>query len=113
MHELGLMENIVATVQSCARENGAEKVLKVILEVGSISGVVPESLEFCFGVCVQGTLLEGAQLEIIRVPARGKCRKCAHEFDLAPHKFSCPRCQQADWELLAGKELIIKALEVT
>lgn len=113
MHELGLMENIVTTVQDCAQENGAERVLKVILEVGSISGVVPESLEFCFGVCVQGTLLEGAQLEIHRIPALGKCRKCAHEFDLAVHSFSCPTCHLADWELLSGKELIIKALEVT
>lgn len=112
MHELGLMENIVATVQACACENGAEKVLKVILEVGSLSGVVLESLEFCFGICVQGTLLEGAVLEIVRTPARGKCRKCAHEFDLVTCKFSCPRCQQSDWQLLSGRELVIKALEV-
>lgn len=113
MHELGLMQNIVDTVQDYARKNKVEKVLKVVLEIGKISGVVPEALEFCFEVCTKETGLEGAELEIQTVAALGKCKGCKKEFDLLENNFSCPNCEGADWEIISGRELIIKGLEVT
>ena len=113
MHELGIMQNIVDTIQDYARKNNVSKVLKVILEVGRVSGVVPEALEFCFEVCTKQTFLEGATLEIERVTALGKCKTCEGSFDLLDNNFSCPRCGGGDWEFISGRELIIKRLEVT
>ena len=112
MHELGLMQNIVDTVQDYARKNNVSKVVKVMLEVGQVSGVVPESLEFCFEVCTKQTVLEGALLEIERIDAVGKCKTCGEGFDLLTHSFSCPKCGGTDWEMISGRELIIKGLEV-
>jgi len=112
MHELGLMQNIVDTVQDYARKNNVQKVLKVIVEVGKISGVMPEALEFCFEFCIKGTTLEGATLEIERVAALAKCTSCTEEFDLLDNNFSCPKCGDSLWEMISGKELIIKGLEV-
>lgn len=113
MHELGLMQNIVDTVQDYARKNNVTKVVKVMLEVGQVSGVVPESLEFCFEVCTKQTVLEGAALEIERIAAVGKCKTCGEGFDLLTHSFSCPKCGGTDWEMISGRELIIKGMEVT
>ena len=112
MHELGLMQNIIDTVQDYARKNNVTKVVKVMLEVGQVSGVVPESLEFCFEVCTKQTTLEGAQLEIERIAAKGKCKTCGESFDLLAFTFSCPKCGGTDWEMISGRELIIKGLEV-
>jgi len=112
MHELGIMQNIVNTVQNYAKENDINKVSTVILEIGRISGVVPQALEFCFDVCSNGTVLEGAKLEIDNVAAVGRCKKCNAEFDLIKNNFCCPTCGRADWEMLSGRELIIKGLEV-
>ena len=112
MHELGLMQNIIDTIQDYVRENSVQKVSKVILEVGGISGVVPEALEFCFDVCIQETVLEGAQLEIQRVAASGRCKECGKEFDLVESNFSCPNCEGGNWDIITGRELIIKGLEV-
>ena len=112
MHELGLMQNIVDTVQDYARKNNVSKVVKVMLEVGQVSGVVPESLEFCFEVCTKQTVLEGATLEIERIAAVGKCKTCGEGFDLLTHSFSCPKCGGTDWEMISGRELIIKGMEV-
>jgi len=112
MHELGIMQNIVDTVQDYARKNNVSKVVKVMLEVGQVSGVVPESLEFCFEVCTKQTMLEGALLEIERIVAVGKCKTCEEGFDLLTHSFSCPKCGGTDWEMISGRELIIKELEV-
>jgi len=112
MHELGLTKNIVDSILGHARRNNAQNVVRVVLEVGKISGVVPEALEFCFWVCIKGTLIEGAQLEIRRIDAIGKCKKCIKEFNLLEDNFSCPNCQESNWELISGKELNIKELEV-
>jgi hydrogenase nickel incorporation protein HypA/HybF len=111
MHELGLMQNIVDTVQEYAQKNNLSKVVKVRLEVGKLSGVVPEALEFCFEVCVKQTVLEGAVLEIERVAAMGKCKACEDSFDLVDENFTCPKCGGGDWELISGREFIIKELE--
>jgi len=112
MHELGLMQNIVDAVQDHARSNNVKKVMKVILEVGKVSGVVPESLEFCFEICTKDTALEGAELEIQSVAAVARCKGCGQDFDLVEHDFSCPTCKDSAWEMISGRELIIKGLEV-
>ncbi len=112
MHELGIMQNIVNTVQEYAEENQIPRVFKVIVEVGQLSGVVPESLEFCFVLCAKGTVLEGAGLEIQRVAAIGRCKQCSEEFDLLANDFACPSCPGAAWDVVSGKELVIKGLEV-
>ena len=106
------MQNIVETVEDYSRKNNAKKVLTVILEIGKLSGVVPTALEFCFDVCVKGTLLQGAKLEIKQVNSLGLCKVCRKEFDLLENEFSCPICKEKDWEILSGKEIIIKGLEV-
>jgi hydrogenase nickel incorporation protein HypA/HybF len=40
----------------------------VRLEVGELSGAVPDSLQFCFELATEGTTLQGASLEITRTP---------------------------------------------
>jgi len=112
MHELGIMQNIVAGVQQYAEQHHVTGIVKVIVEVGQISGVVPESLEFCFGVCTKDTVLEGALLEIDRVAAIGRCKKCGEEFNLLENDFACPSCAATEWEIISGRELVIKGLEV-
>ncbi|HAJ64667.1 MAG TPA: hydrogenase maturation nickel metallochaperone HypA, partial [Cyanobacteria bacterium UBA8543] len=65
MHELGITQNIVAIAAEHA--NGA-KVKRVSLEIGKLSAIMPEAVHFCFDICCQGTVLEGAKLEIIEIP---------------------------------------------
>ena len=112
MHELGIMQNIVSSVEQYAEENRITEIVKVVVEVGQISGVVPESLEFCFGVCIKGTVLEGALLEIERVAAIGRCRQCGEEFNLLENDFTCSSCTGSEWDVVSGRELVIKGLEV-
>ena len=112
MHELGIMQNIITSVQQYADDNEITEIVKVIVEVGQISGVVPESLEFCFGVCAKDTVLEGSRLEIERVAAIGRCKECGEEFNLMENDFTCPSCSGVEWDVVSGRELVIKGLEV-
>ncbi len=62
MHELGLTRNIVSIV---AEHAGAQRVRRVRLAIGALACVERESLTFCFGIVAEGTVLDGAELEII------------------------------------------------
>lgn len=64
MHELALMDDLVATIAS---EIGDARVVAVRLEVGRDACAVARALEFCFDVCARGTSVEGAALEIQEV----------------------------------------------
>ena len=112
MHELGITQSIVEIAERTAKQQGVGKILSVTVEVGSLSGVVPEAMEFCFEACSKGTLLEGAQLLIDNVPARARCQNCAREFLLEELLACCPECDSAASELLSGEELRIKEMEV-
>ncbi|MBX3207112.1 MAG: hydrogenase maturation nickel metallochaperone HypA [Labilithrix sp.] len=56
------MDEVVAAV---TREVRGARVHVVRLVVGRRSGASPRALRFCFDVCVEGTPLEGAALDIV------------------------------------------------
>ncbi len=64
MHELSIAQNIVDIVQQHLPETRGGEVQSVKVRVGRLSGVIPESLEFCFSVIVGDTVLRGAELAI-------------------------------------------------
>ena len=53
---------------------------------------MPDAIRFCFDICCRGTLLEGANLEIIEVPGLGRCRQCEIEIPLTQPFGICDRC---------------------
>lgn len=63
MHELALTREIVSI--ACNAASG-QRVHVITLEVGRLSCVSPDALEFCFDVVAQGTLAERARLDIRR-----------------------------------------------
>ncbi len=112
MHELGITQSIVEIAERTAKQQRATKILSVTVEVGSLSGVVPEALEFCFEACSKETLLDGSQLLIDRVQARAECCDCGREFPLEELLACCPDCGSAASTLLSGEELRIKEMEI-
>lgn len=113
MHEMSIAQNISDLVRKeIDRIQGVEAVTKIRLKVGMLSGVVPDSLSFCFGFVTEGTPLERASLEIDEIPVRAKCRGCGAAFTLEQPLFICPRCGSSDLAILAGQELVVESIEV-
>jgi hydrogenase nickel incorporation protein HypA/HybF len=108
MHELSLTQGIVETITD---RLGPRRVVMVRLEIGTLAGVVVDSVRFCFDLVVAGTPLEGARLEIVEPGGRARCRDCDVEFASDDPILLCP-CGSSDVEVLAGRELLIKAVEV-
>ncbi len=63
MHELSLTREIVRIVCDAAQHR---RIYTVTLEIGTLSCVSPEAIAFCFEAVAQGTLAEGARLDIRR-----------------------------------------------
>lgn len=109
MHELSLVQGVI---EICEQHAGGRRVLEVTLEIGTLSGVVPEALEFCFDAATRGTQLEGAELVIERVAASGLCNSCGQVSPMATYFDPCPVCGALAIELRSGDEMRVKDLEV-
>jgi hydrogenase nickel incorporation protein HypA/HybF len=108
MHELAIAEGLVDAVTD--RLPGTA-IASVRLEIGALSGVVADSLRFCFDLATEGTSLEGALLEISEPPAECECRTCGKGFSPDGPIVLCP-CGSADVTVVSGQQLIITSVKV-
>ncbi len=115
MHEMSIAHNILEIVDEHVprKDGGPAKVKVVRIRVGDMAGVVPESLRFCFDVASQGTVAEGAKLDIEKVATRCACPNCKSEFEVERYAFVCSTCQSPNIELVSGNELDVVELEVS
>ena len=108
MHELSITQNVVDAV---SERMAGQRVLSVRLEVGRLSGVVPDAMRFCFELVTEQTPLQGARLDIDTPAGEALCRRCEQRFTLTDLILLC-ECGSADVEVVAGRELVIKSVEV-
>ena len=113
MHEVGIMQSVLAAAEREARAAGGDRVHEVRLRIGRLAGVVAESLEYAFEVLRAGTLAEEAHLAIEEVPAACWCGACSAEFEAPDLLCECPRCGALSTELRRGRELEIASLEIS
>lgn len=109
MHELSISSAVVDTV---VKHAAGRSVSGVHLRLGTLRQVVPESLEFFFGLVARDTVCEGATLTWDVITARLRCAACGHDWEIDVPAFRCPRCDGTDVEVLAGRELEVETIEV-
>jgi hydrogenase nickel incorporation protein HypA/HybF len=109
MHELSIAE---AVVRLASKHAQGRQVTKVELRVGHLRQVVPSALQFAFELLTDGTALEGAELVIEHVPARGRCRQCDVTTVMTAFPLQCAQCGGLDLEIVAGEELLVDAIEL-
>ena len=109
MHELSIAQGII---EVCEQHAKGRRVKSVIVQIGALSGVVPEALEFCFEAAVSGSLLEGSSLEIERIKATAWCDSCDSMSEVSGFTEACPNCGGFPLEIRTGEEMRVKELEV-
>ena len=112
MHEYSIAQSIINITLAEAEKAKAQKVVKVSLKIGDLTGVFPDSLSFCFELLSKGTIAEGATLTIENVPIRGYCSHCDKSFLIEDNHYLCQHCKNPTIELTSGRELQIDHLEV-
>ncbi|MGV0792570.1 hydrogenase maturation nickel metallochaperone HypA/HybF [Mycolicibacterium sp. XJ1819] len=108
MHEMAITQSVVDAV--CEHAAG-RRVHSVRVEVGTLCAVVPDAMRFCFELATEGTVADGARLDLAVQPATAHCRSCGTAFALPDPILLCP-CGSADVEVLSGRELKILSMEV-
>lgn len=111
MHEFHLMRQVVRLVEETLRESGAAGA--DLVRVAVRPGHHPwndTAMRTAFVAASQGTLAEGAALEILQVP--GACSSCGVPRGSGETAGICPACGCADPLALGGPEIRLQDIVV-
>lgn len=112
MHELGTIYYIMKTVENLAVENKLTKIGSITLQVGEVSGIVPEFLtEFWEYARKKNELFSETELKVETLHAITYCQDCGETYDTVPQGKICPHCGSGSTYLVTGNEYNIKEIE--
>ncbi|GHS88338.1 putative hydrogenase nickel incorporation protein HypA [Campylobacterota bacterium] len=112
MHEYSVVEALLDQCESEARKIGAEKIVKIVVKIGRLSGVVPELFESAYSVFSEDSKARGAALEIRRQNVVAECGGCGHTEELDELDFVCQKCGGKEMRVLDGDSIILMSLEM-
>jgi hydrogenase nickel incorporation protein HypA/HybF len=113
MHEVGLMQDTLAVAIRHASQAGARHIDRLTLRVGAGTGLAAESLELAFEIAAQGTIAEGARLDLEQVPMRCYCARCDLEFTPDDLIAACPKCHDAGVTVRQGYGCELGSIEIS
>ena len=112
MHEMSIVASIVDIAEDEARKANAKKITELELDIGTISGIEFEALNFAFIALKPKTMLKDAEIKINTIQAISKCLKCDNEFETENVFTLCPECDSYETMVLQGKEMKVKSILV-
>jgi hydrogenase nickel incorporation protein HypA/HybF len=112
MHEFGIAQSLLEIVEKEALSYKGAKVKRITVQIGNLTGVMPDALRFAFEALRTGGIAEESSLEIEEIPLRIQCHQCGATSILEDPFLICPYCEDIDVEILAGRELQIQNMEI-
>lgn len=113
MHDIESCRAILDIVDRESRKQNGRRVVRLKLSVGSLSGTNPEHLRDTLILCSRGTVAEGAELELVKRPAKIECLDCNNVFDTdAPGIPGCGKCRSSKTRIIGGDGVILESLEI-
>ena len=110
---MSIVHGILTASVGAAEDAGAKRILKVNVEVGALTGVVDDAMQFAWEALTPDTIAEGATLDVHILGASSHCRECGHEY--VHGRFDgarCPKCSSPLVELRTGRELRIASIDI-
>ena len=112
MHELGTIYYVIDTVEKLMEENDLKEVGSITLEVGEVSGIIPEYLQdFWTYARAKTEHFQNTELKIEILDAVTYCQDCGKTYPTVQYKKICPYCQSGNTFLVTGNEYNIKEIE--
>jgi hydrogenase nickel incorporation protein HypA/HybF len=94
MHEMSIT---MAMMDAIIDKVGDARVTVVRLEIGKLSGVVVDSIRFCFEVAVEAASFAGASLVVDEPPGQARRRDCDLSFSADDYIALCPGRVSSMW----------------
>ena len=111
MHEMSVAVALIEQVVGLAEYHRASRVEKIDLRVGEMRHVIPDAMECALRAASQGTVAEGAVLNLTVEPIGVQCGTCDCSYQPRGFNFSCPRCGAADARIVSGNDIVLQSLE--
>ena len=112
MHEIGVVKQVVRTVEDFAKENGVDRIEEIVLDIGELSLVIPKYVEDIYPHVVEDTFLKDTKLVLNVIPGMAECDECNEVFNVIEHKGYCPHCGSFEKTILTGKDFLIREIHV-
>ena len=113
MHELGIVLHFIDMVEKIAEENHVNDVLRVTLELGEVSTIVPSYFKDCYQWAIRETkYMRHCELDLVIIQGISYCRTCRQSFPTKAHGRTCPHCGSGDTYLVTGRDVTIKDIQV-
>ena len=112
MHELAVCQGLLRQVEAIAREHGADRVTRIVVRIGPLSGVEPDLLAGAFPLAAGDTRAAAAELIIERLPVRVRCNTCGAETEAPPNRLLCGACGHGHTQLVGGDEMLLASVEL-
>ncbi len=134
VHELALAEAVVRAALDTAVENGISRLSRIVVQIGELQSIQRETFEFALREVMPASepRIAATRIDLELEPARFRCRPCGRAFALADtegfadeetseavhfipelaHAFvRCPDCNSPDFEVTAGRGVLLRELE--
>jgi len=108
LHELAITQSVTEAI---VERTGDAEVRAVRLVIGRLSGVVADSVRFCFDLVTAGTPLADAVLTIDEPAGQARCGGCGATFDADDILPRCS-CGCVDVAVTGGDDLRIVSVSV-
>lgn len=108
MNKIACAYGILKELEDEGQRHGVASITHVHVRMGSFCDIVPDELTFVFNVLSEGTVAEGAEMNIDIVPAEGQCRHCGQDVHVdrkGDQIFFCTQCGGPVDELISGRQL--------
>jgi len=112
MHEVSLATALIDLVLEQASAAQAQRVTRLVLEIGALSHVDAHALRFAVDAAAMGGPAEGATLEILEPQGTAYCLDCERSVAIAKRDDPCPGCGGAKLLVQGGNEMRLKEMEV-
>lgn len=117
MHELAVASRLLDRALSVAEDHDADQIDGLTVAVGEVTHLAPDQLRFCLSAAADGTIAEGAAIDIESVPPEGECdcgwRGTPERIDatVAAPRRRCPECGGII-TLVAGDDCDLTAVDL-
>jgi hydrogenase nickel incorporation protein HypA/HybF len=112
VHELSICQALLSQVTAIAREQGAQAIERIVVEVGPLSGVDGPLLARAFEVARFGSCAAEAVLSIDTPQVTVSCLSCGAQSHAAPNRLLCDACGGYRTRIIAGDELNLRRVEL-
>jgi len=112
MHEFALTDDLLKLARDEAERAGLARIDKIIVRIGGLSGVFPDSIEFAFEFLKrENEVTADAELVIEKIPGCAKCSNCGKVFELDRLFLFCPECEIPTLEIIDGRDFLLVSIE--